>query len=114
MSEKHSLKDFHKTKEIPMTIDIQSEESRKKILTQLSQLRSHAGWKLLTHDIETLIKQTESDIFTLGSNKVEFSGKDLMIIMRNFMQQVLDRPDQIRMALVGSEESESEDYDPYA
>lgn len=114
MNEPKTIKGFPETKEIPVTVSAQNEESREKMLTQLSQLRAHAGWKILTSDMEALIKQTESDIFTVGGNEKEFSGKDLLILMRDFMRQVLDRPDYLRTSLAGEKESKPVEHDPYA
>lgn len=108
------LKDFTKSRVIPTTIDVSSDEARDTVLTQMSQLRSHPGWKMIYADLISLINQTEGAIFTVGSNEVIYSERDLLILFHGFMNAVLNRPDYIISLLKQQTSMPMEEADPFA
>lgn len=92
---------------------IETEEQRRKVLTQLQQLRKSAGWKYVVAHLSTLKAQMESDIFKVGGNELKYSDKDLYILGRENIDELIRFPDAFADFLA-SVKADPEELDPYA
>lgn len=100
--------------QLKLGVDLENEESRRKIITQMSQLRKNPAWKIVCKHLDALIDGLKSDIFQTGMNEVKYSEKDLMILHHNFIKMFLVIPETFIEALTANEEGALiEDNDPY-
>jgi hypothetical protein len=96
-----------------MAVSFSNEEQRKKLLTQLTQLRSSPGWKLLTNSLKELLTSTEKAIFTVGGNEVKYSDKDVLSMKREMLLTLLNQPDKLIADIMPQADLETEDFDPF-
>lgn len=96
-----------------MAVSASSEDQKRKLLTQLQQLRQSPGWKLLLADLKELLTATERAIMTKGGNEVQFSSKDLLIERRDLIQGLISKPEAMIGDLTASETGFVEEHDPY-
>lgn len=95
-------------------LDVTSEEQRQKYVTQLQQLRTSPGWKIVVAHIKELLAATERDIMKLGGNTVVYSEQDISKTRRRVILETMAIPDRLIEDLTGAhEEPDTEADDPY-
>jgi len=79
-----------------------SEENKNQI-SEWQRLKQYKGFKLLLEELEIVIKEAESVIFSVGNdNKPQYSKRDLMILHRDNAMRIRDLPDLMIKQLSGT------------
>lgn len=91
-----------------------ADESRQKILTQLQQLRTSAGWRLLTASLKELLAATEKGIFQLGGNEVKYSEKDVLNMRRELLLDFITKPEKLIADIMPQKDIPPEEFDPFS
>lgn len=91
-----------------------SEEQRRKLVTQLYQLRAHPGWKIVLSNLQNWREAKEHAIFQLGGNESKYSAKDLLIIERDYITMLMSLPDKLIEDAEAPDQRTDPNDDPFA
>lgn len=90
-----------------------TEEGKNRILNRLAKLVSSPGWKHMKKDFEYRIQVLRDKIEQVGGNEVKYSEKDIQIIEKKMLRDILDYPEKYIKELMQPDQLDTEEMDPY-
>jgi hypothetical protein len=114
---KKATKVKNETLHVPFDLNIDSKEKADNLVAHLIQLQGNAGWMIITKILEGNIAETEKQI--IGKMSVEGTPLsdaqvDDLRKVRNVMEQLINKPQEIIDKFRQQEGVKIPKYDPYA
>ncbi len=89
-------------------------QSSKNEISNWKDFKQTHGWKQLCQIMEKNIQEADQIINTIGADsKAEYSKRDISVIKKQVMQEVLELPDNMIEGLSGTGEQPQEEMDAY-
>jgi hypothetical protein len=115
--QKRATKVKNETLHVPFDLNIDTKEKADNLVAHLIQLQGNAGWMIITKIIEGNIAEAEKQIIakmSLEGTPLTDAQVDDLRKVRNVMEQLIKKPQEIIDKFRAQEGVKIPKYDPYA